>query len=75
MIIYKDHSSDHYYYSISTDKNVYGKVIYDVTGKEVWQNSENVEKKGIIIQHLESSIYYMAIFLEDSIVSTPFAVY
>ncbi|MEP3371661.1 MAG: hypothetical protein ABJL43_15560 [Maribacter dokdonensis] len=75
LIIYRDHSSDHYYYSISTDKNVYGKVIYDVTGKEVWQNSENVEKKGIIIQHLESSIYYMAIFLEDSVVSTPFAVY
>ncbi|MEP2059771.1 MAG: hypothetical protein ABJJ05_18325 [Maribacter litoralis] len=75
LIIYRDNSSDRYYYSITTDKAVYGQVIYDVTGKEVYKYSENVERKGIIAHHLESSIYYLAIFLEDGVIATSFAVF
>ncbi|WP_396634640.1 hypothetical protein [Maribacter sp. R86514] len=75
LIIYRDNNSSHYYYSIATDKTVFGQVIYDVSGKEVWQNTEDVEKKGIISHHLESSIYYLTLFLEDGVISTSFAVY
>ncbi|WP_051941780.1 hypothetical protein [Maribacter forsetii] len=75
LIIYRDNNSSHYYYSIATDKTVFGQVIYDVSGKEVWQNTGGIEKKGIISHHLESSIYYLALFLEDGVIATSFAVY
>ncbi|MDF4203233.1 hypothetical protein PXD56_09720 [Maribacter sp. SA7] len=75
LIIYRDNVSSRYYYAITTDKTVFGQVIYDVTGKEVWQNTGDIGKKGIISYHLESSIYYLALFLEDGVVATSFAVY
>ncbi|MEP2239013.1 MAG: hypothetical protein ABJI22_11680, partial [Maribacter sp.] len=75
LIIYRDNVSSRYYYAITTDKTVFGQVIYDVTGKEVWQNTGDIGKKGIISHHLESSIYYLALFLEDGVVATSFAVY
>ncbi|WP_405415088.1 hypothetical protein [Maribacter sp. Asnod1-A12] len=75
LIIHRDTSSQQYYYSIATDKTIFGQVIYDVSGKEVWQNTGEIENKGIISHHLESSIYYLALYLEDGVVSTSFAVY
>ncbi|WP_076549829.1 hypothetical protein [Maribacter ulvicola] len=75
LIIFRDLTTSRYYYSIATDKTVFGQVIYDVSGKEVWQNTGDIEKKGIISHHLKSSIYYLALFLEDGVIATSFAVY
>lgn len=75
LIIYRDNSSSQYYYSIATDKTVYGQAIYDLSGKEVWQNTGEIDKSGIISHQLETSIYYLAMFLEDGVVATSFAVY
>ncbi|WP_324027624.1 hypothetical protein QSV08_06640 [Maribacter sp. BPC-D8] len=75
LIIYRDSSSNLYHYSIATDKRVFGQVIYDLTGKEVWQKSGGINKNGIISHHLESSIYYLALYLEDGVIATSFAVY
>lgn len=75
LIIYRDNSSSLYYYSIATDKTVYGQAIYDLSGKEVWQNTGEIDKSGIISHQLETSIYYLAMFLEDGVVATSFAVY
>ena len=75
LFIFKDNSTNQYHYSLSTNKEIYGQIIYDVSGKQVWQNSGNIEKKGTISQHLESSIYYLTLYLEDGIIAKPFAVY
>ncbi|WP_291964589.1 hypothetical protein [Maribacter sp.] len=75
LIIYRDNSSSQYYYSIATDKTVYGQAIYDLSGKEVWQNTGEIDKSGIISHQLETSIYYLAMFLEDGVVTTSFVVY
>ena len=75
VIIYRDTSSNQYYYSISTDKAVFGQIIYDLSGRQIWENSGEIEKKGIISHHLESSIYYLALYLEDGVIATSFAVY
>jgi hypothetical protein len=75
LIIYRDNSSSLYYYSIATDKTVFGQAIYDLSGKEVWQKSGEISKKGIISHHLESSIYYLALYLEHGVIATSFAVY
>ena len=75
LIIYRDNSSSLYYYSIATDKTVFGQAIYDLSGKEVWQKSGEISKKGFISHHLESSIYYLALYLEDGVIATSFAVY
>ncbi|WP_339664625.1 hypothetical protein [Maribacter arcticus] len=75
LVIFKDNSTNQYHYSLSTNKEIYGQIIYDVSGRLVWQNLGNIEKKGTISQHLESSIYYLTLYLEDGIIAKPFAVY
>ena len=75
LVIFKDNSTNQYHYSLSTNKEIFGQIIYDVSGRQVWQNSGNIEKKGTISQHLESSIYYLTLYLEDGIIAKPFAVY
>lgn len=75
LVIFKDNSTNQYHYSLSTNKEIYGQIIYDVSGRQVWQNLGNIEKKGTISQHLESSIYYLTLYLEDGIIAKPFAVY
>lgn len=75
LVIFKDNSTNQYHYSLSTNKEIFGQIIYDVSGRQVWQNSGNIEKKGTISQHLESSIYYLTLYLEDGIIAKSFAVY
>ena len=75
LIIYRNNSSNNYHYSISTEKKVFGQIIYDVSGRQVWVNSGEIEKEGIITHHLESSIYYLTLYLDDDIITTSFAVY
>tara|TARA_R110002051_G_scaffold165130_2_gene235898 strand:+ start:13065 stop:14222 length:1158 start_codon:yes stop_codon:yes gene_type:complete len=75
LIIYKDNNTNQYHYTLSTNKEVYSQIIFNVLGKRVWQNSGEIEKEGVITQHLETSVYYMATYLEDSIISTSFLVY
>lgn len=75
LVIFKDNSTNQYHYSLSTNKEIFGQIIFDVSGRQVWQNSGNIEKKGTISQHLESSIYYLTLYLEDGIIAKSFAVY
>jgi hypothetical protein len=75
LVIFKDNSTNQYHYSLSTNKEIYGQIIYDVSGRQVWQNSGDIEKKGTISQHLETSIYYLTLYLEDGIIAKPFVVY
>ena len=75
LVIFKDNFTNQYHYSLSTNKEIYGQIIYDVSGRQIWQNSGNIEKKGTIEQPLESSIYYLTLYLEDGIIAKPFAVY
>tara|TARA_R110000744_G_scaffold113644_1_gene212807 strand:- start:319 stop:1500 length:1182 start_codon:yes stop_codon:yes gene_type:complete len=75
LVIFKDNSTNQYHYSLSTNKEIYAQVIYDVSGRQVWRNTGDIEKNGTISQHLESSIYYLALYLEDGIIAKPFAVY
>ena len=75
LVVYKDSSSNQYYYSLSTNKSVYAQIIFDTLGRPVWQNPDNVEKEGIIYPNLQTAIYYLALYLEDGVIATPFAVY
>lgn len=75
LVVYKDSSSNQYYYSLSTNKSVYAQIIFDALGRPVWQNPDNVEKEGIIYPNLQTAIYYLALYLEDGVIATPFAVY
>ncbi|TLP79605.1 T9SS C-terminal target domain-containing protein [Maribacter sp. ACAM166] len=75
LIIFKDNNTNQYHYSLSTNKAVYGQIIFDVLGRQVWENLGEVEKEGTISQHLETSIYYLTLYLEDGVIATPFVVY
>lgn len=73
--IFKDGTSNEYRYSLTTDKEIYGQVIFNALGQQVWQNSEKPKLEGSILLNLETSIYYLALFLEDRVVAKPFVVY
>lgn len=75
LIIFKDNTTNEYRYSLTTDKAIYGQIIFDVLGQQVWQNFEAVEMEGSISLNLETSIYYLALYLEDRVIAKPFAVY
>lgn len=75
LVVYKDSSSNQYYYFLSTSKSVFAQIIFDALGRAVWQNTDKVEKEGIIYPNLQTSIYYLALYLEDGVIATPFAVY
>lgn len=75
LVIFKDNSTNQYHYTLSTNKTVYGQIIFDVLGRQVWKNDGEIGKKGIISKNLETSIYYLALYLEDGVIAKPFAVY
>ena len=75
LLIYRDNTTHRYHYSLSTNKAVYGQIIFDVLGRPVWQNSGEIEMEGIIEPHLETSIYYLTLYLDSTVIATPFAVY
>ena len=75
LIIFKDNTTNQYHYTISTSKAIYGQIIFDVSGQQVWKNYNEVQKEGSIPLYLETSIYYLALYLEDGVIAKPFAVY
>lgn len=75
LLIFRDNTTRLYHYSLSTTQKVYGQIIFDVLGRPVWQNSGEIKKEGIIFTCLETSIYYLALYLEDGVIARPFAVY
>ncbi len=73
--IFRDNTTNQYHYTLLTTKTVYGQIIFDVLGRPVWQNSGEIAKEGTIAPHLETSIYYLTLYLEDTVIATPFVVY
>lgn len=75
LTIFKDNTTNEYRYSLLTDKEIYGQIIFNSVGQQVWQNSGKIEMEGSIFLNLETSIYYLALYLEDRVIAKPFAVY
>lgn len=73
--IFRDNTTNQYYYSLATSKAINAQIIFDALGRKVWQNLGAIEKDGSISVYLETSIYYLALYLEDSVIVAPFAVY
>jgi hypothetical protein len=63
-------------YVINSENNINGTRIYDINGKTVWEHfAANVEKEGIVSQHIATSIYYFVVYFDNSVRSKAFAVY
>lgn len=63
-------------YSISSESPINGTRIYDVNGKTVWERFTNdIEKEGVVSQHIPTSIYYFVVYFKDTVRSKAFAVY
>ncbi|WP_419211369.1 T9SS C-terminal target domain-containing protein [Maribacter sp. X9] len=75
LVIFRDNNTQQYHYSIATDKTICAQIIFDVLGRSVWRSSGVVEMQGIITPYLKTSVYYMTLYLEDSVIATPFVVY
>lgn len=63
-------------YVINSENNINGTRIYDINGKTVWEHfATNVEKEGVVSQHIAAAIYYFVVYFDNSMRSKAFAVY
>jgi hypothetical protein len=63
-------------YQINSEELIFGKRIYDVNGKTIWEQfSDGVSKEGIVSNAIPTSIYYFVVYFDNSISSKAFAVY
>ena len=75
LLIYKQLSTGDIRYRITSESNIYGTRIYDVTGKTVWEQFADIEKEGVVLPSMPTSIYYFVVYFDNSICSKAFAVY
>ena len=75
LIIYRNSNDGLYRYEITTDKDILTQIIYDFSGRIVWENMFEAEKRGVLDIPLESALYYFATYLEDKVLAKPFFAY
>lgn len=76
LLIFNELSTGTIRYSITSESPINGTRIYDVNGKTIWEQfTTDVEKEGIVSQHIPTSIYYFVVYFDNSIRSKAFAVY
>jgi len=76
LLIYNDGGNGGIRYVINSENNINGTRIYDVNGKTVWEQSAvDIEREGVISEHIASSIYYFVVYFDNSVRSKAFAVY
>ncbi|MGB3143957.1 MAG: hypothetical protein WBB24_07605, partial [Maribacter sp.] len=72
LVIYQDINDGFYRYEITTDKNIVTQIIFDFSGRIIWENNTETEKEGILNIPLESALYYFATYLDNKVLAKPF---
>lgn len=76
LLVYREFSTGQIRYQINSEKLIFGKRIYDVNGKTIWEQfSDGVSKEGIVSMPIPTSIYYFVVYFDNSVSSKAFAVY
>ncbi len=76
LLIFNEISTGTIRYSINSESPISGTRIYDVNGKAVWEQfNKEIEKEGVVIQNMPTSVYYFVVYFDNSVRSKAFAVY
>lgn len=73
LILYRAFGSSLLQYELNTDDDLFGRAIFDTTGKRIQFTPEyEIEGNSIDISTLESSVYYLTLYLRKKIISKAF---
>jgi len=76
VLVFNELSTGTIRYTINSESAIKGTRIYDVNGKAVWEQfNTEIEKKGVVIQTIPTSIYYFVVYFDNAVRSKAFAVY
>jgi hypothetical protein len=76
LLIFKELSTGTIRYTINSESAINGTRIYDVNGKAVWEQfNTDIEREGVVIQTIPTSIYYFVVYFDNAVRSKAFAVY
>lgn len=76
LVVYRASDSNILRYELQTNQEVYGRAIFDSSGRQVSQNLlTNVGKNAIDVSTLQRSVYYLIIYLQKKIISKPFILF
>ena len=73
LIIYKQFGSYQLQYDLNSDAPIFGRAIFDITGKRVRHtHGERIENNTIDLAGLDSNVYYLTFYLQGSTIAKPF---
>ena len=76
LIVYRAFGSNTLNYKLTTESSIFGRAIFDSAGKRVqYMLGADLEGNTLDVSTLKPSIYYLAFYLSDKIISTPFLKY
>ena len=76
LVIFNEIGTGTIRYIINSESPISGTRIYDVNGKAVWEQfNREIEKEGVVIQNMPTSVYYFVVYFDNSVRSKAFAVY
>lgn len=76
LLVFNEFTTGEIRYQINSDDIIFGKRIYDVNGKTIWEQfDQGVERQGVITKPIPTSIYYFVVYFQNTVSSKAFAVY
>ena len=73
LILYRQIGSSMLQYELNTDQEVFGRAIFDLSGRQIATYSGNdVSANFIDISTLQKSVYYLTFYLQGKTISKPF---
>ena len=76
LIVYQAFGSNTVNYKLTTQSSIFGQAIFDSAGKRVhYMLGAELEGNALDVSTLKPSIYYLAFYLSDKIMFTPFIKY
>ncbi len=74
LVLFRGLDSDILQYELTTDRAVYGRAIFDATGKRMqYLLSEEIEGNTIDLSFFGSSVYYLTFYLDNVVLAKAFA--
>ena len=73
LIIYRTFGSNELQYDLNSDAPLFGRAIFDISGKRVRHTHGNlIENNSIDLSGLGSAVYYLTFYLQGATISKPF---
>lgn len=73
LILHRGVGSSVLHYELNTNKEVFGRAIFDLSGRQITKNAgSDISSNSIDVSTLQKSVYYLTFYLQGKIISKPF---